>query len=239
MKRTLLSISLLLSFAVSAQAQTTAKPKAEAKPAAAKAAPAPAAAATPAAPAKPKAKLLTRDELRSCLAMQDANQAEAAAIKAEQAGFKKTETELKAERAEVEAGEAELIKQADGVKLDRDAIIKDRDDIQANGSKMDKATQKARMEAFEKKRLDFDAAVTKLKEVDEKQRAKRKAFGDKVDALEAQFAAIDKRTEAHYDANDKWKTQCMGKDYDERDMKALEKEKAAAAAAAPAASAAK
>jgi hypothetical protein len=31
----------------------------------------------------------------------------------------------------------------------------------------------------------------------------------------------------------------MGKDYDERDMKALEKEKAAAAAAAPAASAAK
>jgi hypothetical protein len=44
---------------------------------------------------------------------------------------------------------------------------------------------------------------------------------------------------AHYDANDKWKTQCMGKDYDERDMKALEKEKAAAAAAAPAASAAK
>ena len=44
-----------------------------------------------------------------------------------------------------------------------------------------------------------------------------------MDALKAQFAAIDKRTEAHYDASDKWKSQCMGKDYDERDMKALEK----------------
>jgi hypothetical protein len=47
--------------------------------------------------------------------------------------------------------------------------------------------------------------------------------------LDAQFKAIEARTEKHFDANDKWKAECQNKAYDENDEKAIRKEKAAAA----------
>ena len=73
------------------------------------------------------------------------------------------------------------------------------------------------------------AAVELVEAADAEQATKRKAFAEKVDALDAQFKSIEERTEKHFDANDKWKAECQNKPYDENDEKAIRKEKAAAA----------
>lgn len=219
MKRILLPLALVL--AVSAQAQVTTNTKAKVDPKNNKV-------ANPVVE-KPKAKLMTRDELRACIDAQEANAKEAEGIKADQAAYKATAEQLKAERATLEVGEAALGKQIDAVKVEKEAILKAHETLTAEAPKLDKAELKARNEAYLARTNAFGPMVDAVKAADAEQAVKRKAFSAKVDALDAQFKAIEERTEKHYDANDKWKAECQNKAYDENDEKAIRKEKAAAA----------
>lgn len=219
MKRILLPLVLVL--AVSAQAQITTNNKAKVDPKNNKV-------SNPVVE-KPKPKLMSRDELRACIDTQEANSKEAEAIKAEQAAYKSNAEQLKAERTTLEAGEAALGKQIDAVKAEKEAILKAHEALTAEAPKLDKAELKARNEAYIARTTAFGNMVDAVKVADAEQGAKRKAFSEKVDGLDAQFKAIEDRTEKHYDANDKWKAECTNKAYDENDEKAIRKEKAAAA----------
>lgn len=218
MKRTLLSLALVL--AVGAQAQST-NPNAKVDPKNNKV-------SNPVVE-KPKAKLMTRDELRACMAAQDTNSKEAEAIKADQAAYKANAEKLKAERAELEANETLLGKQVTEVKNERDAILKAHETLTAEAPKLEKAELKARNDAYQTRTAAFGPMVDAVKAADAIQAEKRKAFSSKIEGLDAQFKAIETRTEAHFDATDKWKAECQNKPYDENDEKALRKEKAAAA----------
>lgn len=217
MKRILLPLTLVL--AVSAQAQITNNPKAKVDPKNNKV-------SNPVVE-KPKPKLMTREELRACIDQQEANSKEAEAIKVEQAAYKTRAEELKAEKAVVEAGEAELAKKINDVKAEKDAILAAHAALTAEAPKLEKAELKARNEAYTKRTADFNAMFETVKAADAEQSAKRKAFADKVDALDAQFKGIEDRTEKHFDASDKWKAECSNKAYDENDEKAVRREKAA------------
>jgi hypothetical protein len=218
MKRILLPLTLVL--AVSAQAQITTNTKAKVDPKNNKV-------ANPVVE-KPKAKLMSREELRACIDQREANAAEANAIKNEQAAYKANADALKAEKATVEAGEAELGKKIAAVKAEKEAILAEHAALTAEAPKMEKAALKARNEAYMKRTADFNTMFESVKAADAEQGVKRKAFGEKVDALDAQFKAIEERTEKHFDANDKWKAECSNKAYDENDEKAILKERAAA-----------
>jgi hypothetical protein len=218
MKRILLPLALVI--AVSAQAQITNNPKAKVDPKNNKV-------ANPVVE-KPKPKLMTRDELRACIDQQDANSKEAEAIKAEQNAYKANAEKLKAEKAIVEAGENELAKKIADVKAEKEGILKAHETLTAEAPKLEKAELKARNEAYMARSTAFGGMVDAVKAADAEQGAKRKAFSDKVDALDAQFKALEDRTEKHFDANDKWKAECQNKAYDENDEKAIRKEKAAA-----------
>lgn len=219
MKRILLPLALV--FAVSAQAQITNNTKAKVDPKNNKV-------ANPVVE-KPKAKLMSRDELRACIDQQDANSKEAEAIKAEQTSYKANAEKLKAEKAAIEAGEAALAKQVSEVKAEKEAILKAHETLTAEAPKLEKADLKARNEAYQARTTAFGTLVEGVKAADAEQGVKRKAFSEKVDALDAQFKGIEERTEKHFDANDKWKSECQNKAYDENDEKAIRKEKAAAA----------
>lgn len=219
MKRILLPLVLVL--AVSAQAQITNNTKAKVDPKNNKV-------SNPVVE-KPKVKLMSRDELRACIDQQEANSKEAEAIKADQAAYKATAEQLKAEKVTLEAGEAALAKQVADVKAEKEAILQEHDKLTAEAPKLDKADLKARNEAYTARTTAFGTMIDAVKAADAEQGTKRKAFSEKVDALDAQFKAIEARTEAHYDANDKWKAECGNKPYDENDEKAIRKEKAAAA----------
>ncbi|MFN3304258.1 MAG: hypothetical protein ACK44A_11120 [Roseateles sp.] len=218
MKRILLPLTLVL--AVSAQAQITNNPKAKVDPKNNKV-------SNPVVE-KPKPKLMSRDELRVCIDQRENNSKEAEAIKAEQASYKANAEALKAEKATVEAGEAELGKKIAAVKAEKEAILAEHAAITAEAPKLKKEELKARNEAYLKRTTDFNAMFEAVKAADAEQGAKRKAFGDKVDALDAQFKAIEERQEKYFDANDKWKAECSNKAYDENDEKAILKERAAA-----------
>lgn len=218
MKRILLPLALVL--AVSAQAQVTNNPKAKVDPKNNKV-------SNPVVE-KPKAKLMSRDELRACINQQEDNSKEAELIKAEQASYKANAEKLKAEKTAIEAGEAALGKQITDVKAEREAITKQHESIVAEQSKLSKEELKARNEAYQARANAFGGMVDAVKAADAEQGAKRKAFAEKVDGLDAQFKAIEDRTEKHFDANDKWKAECQNKAYDENDEKAIRKEKAAA-----------
>ena len=220
MKRILLPLTLVL--AVSAQAQITNNTKAKVDPKNNKV-------SNPVVekPTAPKPKLMTREELRACIDQQEANSAEAAAIKTEQASYKANAEALKAEKAVVEAGEAELSKKIAAVKAEKEGILAEHAAIAAEASKLKKEELKARNEAYLKRTTDFNGMFEAVKAADAEQATKRKAFGEKVDALDVQFKAIEERTEKHFDANDKWKAECSNKAYDENDEKAVRKEKAA------------
>lgn len=219
MKRILLPLALV--FAVSAQAQITTNTKAKVDPKNNKV-------SNPVVE-KPKPKLMSRDQLRACIDQQENNSKEAEAIRAEQASYKAGAERLKAEKATLEAGEAELAKQVADVKAERDGILKAHETLTAEATKLSKEDLKARNEAYQARTAAFGPLVDAVKAADAEQGVKRKAFGEKVDALEAQYKAIEERTEKHFDANDKWKAECSNKDYDENDEKAIRKERAAAA----------
>ncbi|MFG6466670.1 hypothetical protein [Roseateles sp. BYS87W] len=218
MKRILLPLALVV--AVSAQAQITNNTKAKVDPKNNKV-------SNPVVE-KPKVKLMSRDELRACLDQQDANSKEAEAIKTDQAAYKANADKLKAEKGTLEAAEGVLAKQVADVKAERDGILKAHETLTAEAPKLDKAELKARNEAYQARAAAFGPMVDALKAADAEQGVKRKAFAEKVDALDAQFKAIEDRTEKHFDASDKWKAECQNKPYDENDEKAIRKEKAAA-----------
>lgn len=218
MKRILLPLALV--FAVSAQAQIVNNPKAKVDPKNNKV-------SNPVVD-KPKVKLMSRDELRACIDQQEANGKEAEAIKAEQASYKANADKLKAEKADLEVGEAALAKRVTEVKAEREGILKAHETLTAEAPKLEKAELKARNEAYQARTAAFGTLIDTLKAADAEQGLKRKAFSDKVDALDAQFKSIEERTEKHFDANDKWKAECQNKPYDENDEKAIRKEKAAA-----------
>ena len=218
MKRILLPLALVL--AISAQAQVTNNTKAKVDPKNNKV-------ANPVVE-KPKAKLMSREELRACMDQQDNNSKEGAAIKEEQASYKANAEKLKGEKAAVETGEAALAKQVAEVRAEKEAILAAHAALTAEASKLEKAEFKARSDAYQARTAAFNASFDSVKVADAEQSARRKAFGDKVDALDAQFKALEDRTEKHFDANDKWKAECQNKPYDENDEKAIRKERAAA-----------
>lgn len=219
MKRILLPLALV--FAVAAQAQVINNPKAKVDPKNNKV-------SNPVVE-KPKPKLMSRDELRACIDLQEANNKEALAVKAEQSEFEANEAKIKAEKVTLDAGEAALGKQVTEVKAERDAILAAHAALTAEAPKLSKADLKARNDAYTARTTAFNAMFEAAKAAEVEQSAKRKAFNEKIDARDALFKAVKEREEKYFDADDKWKAECQNKAYDENDEKAIRKEKAAAA----------
>lgn len=220
MKRILLPLTLVV--AVAAQAQIINNPKAKVDPKNNKV-------SNPVVE-KPKPKpanLMSREELRACLDLEDGNNKEAQAIKTEQASFKANEEKVKAERVANEAEDAALSQQVQGVKAEQQALMAEHAALVAEGPKMKEADFKARNTAFEARRAAFNDSLQKAKNDETARNAKRKSYDANVDALRAQFAALEERTEKYFDSNDKWKAQCQNKVYDENDLKAVRADKAA------------
>lgn len=219
MKRILLPLALV--FAVAAQAQVINNPKAKVDPKNNKV-------SNPVVE-KPKPKLMSRDELRACIDLQEANNKEALAVKAEQSEFEANESKIRAEKVTLDAGEAALGKQVTEVKAERDAILAAHAALTVEAPKLSKADLKARNDAYTARTTAFNAMFEAAKAAEVEQSAKRKAFNEKIDARDALFKAVKEREEKYFDADDKWKAECQNKAYDENDEKAIRKEKAAAA----------
>ncbi len=173
---------------------------------------------------KPKPKLMSRDELRSCLQLFEANNTEAAAIKEAQATHAK-------ERAELLAGKDELNKRgqtigtdAATIKADREAVIKLNETLKEQLPKMEKADAAKALADYQARAAALDARIDAFNNGKRQYDADAKVFDAKVEAHNKTTEPLRQRTDAHLDKADEWKAQCANKPYDEADEIAVRKE---------------
>lgn len=211
-----------------AQAQTPPKPAA--KPAAK----APAKAAAPApAPAKAKPKVMTRDELRSCLDRQDANIAEGKALEADEATLKPEREAILKETEAIRDADKAIKLEAEALQADMAAMSKRAEELKEKMKAMTKKDQQAAAAEYQKQADEVNARI-------EPHNVKRRAFFDQVKAadLDNRIEAFNKKKDAVAnrfdklgDAQDAWRNECGNRPYEEADEVAIKKERAAKAAA--------
>lgn len=178
---------------------------------------------------KPKPVLLTRDQLRSCLIKHEANEKEAAEIKAAQAANQSERDALKADKqALIELGN-QLSETHKAIVAERDALMKVQAELndEKKAAEMSVKDRKAAIEDFKAKAAQLDVRITAQNQSKTEYEARAKAFDARIDPFNKGSKALEDRTEEHLDAVDAWKKECANKSYDEADEQAVRKELAA------------
>ncbi len=180
---------------------------------------------------KPKEKLLTRDELRSCMKGNQDNEAEARAIKAMETSYNDDHKKLLADKEALTQRSAEIVANVTQVKQDREALVKFGEDIkaQAQGGKLDKEALKKLQDEYQARATAMDPRIDAAKKAGEAYQADSKAFDAQVEAHNKVREELSARIDKHMDAADDWKAACAKKKYDEADELAIKKELAAEA----------
>lgn len=217
--RTSLAVAALLACGL-ASAQTSAPAKPAAKPAT----------STPAAPAAApatkggKGKLMTRDELRTCMNSNQQNEEAAAELDKKKAVVLKERDELKASKAESDKFESDMQAQGTALKAEIEGVKAFGAEIEAGASKMEKAELKAKQEEYQARATALQPKIDAFNKARNDRVEVNKAFNARVDAHQK---IADDFNEAVEDLNDKrneWKFKCASRSYDEADEIAIKKE---------------
>lgn len=186
-------------------------------------------AAKPAAPAAAttkggKGKLMTRDELRACMATNQKNEEQAAELEKTKAVVLKQRDDLKAAKAESDKFEADMQAQGAALKAEIEGVKAFGAEIEAGASKMEKDQLKAKQDEYQTRANALQPKIDAFNKARNERVEVNKAFNAKVD--EHQKVADD-FNEAVEDLNDKrneWKFKCGNRAYDEADEIAIKKE---------------
>jgi len=221
MKRILISLAAAAVLLPAAYAQTTTNPNAKVDPKNNKV-------GKPVVE-KPKEKLMSREELRSCLTAVQSNDTEARAIKSIEAAYKEEHAKLLAEKPLLSKRSADLVTEVNQIKQDREALIQSGEAIKANASKLDKEGLKKAQDEYQAKALAMDPRIEAANKSKDAYLADSKAFDARIDAHNKMRDELNVRIDKHSDATEDWKAACAKKKYDEADEIAIKKELAAEA----------
>jgi len=208
-----LCLALMLPLAAHAQTSAPAKDKPAAKAA---------------APVKPKVRLMTRDELRTCLKEKEENRAENAAIEQEKTGFTQ-------EREALVQDKDALLKRTAELDSSAKLVIAERDELMAQQKEFEKPVEKAEVKAMEAKRVAFnERAAAHGAKVDAYNAQKREydkvklALDTRIDANNARGRALKTRADSFNETVESYSVNCLNKPYDVADEAAVKKELQAA-----------
>ena len=87
--------------------------------------------------AKPKEPVMTRDELRACMDLRDANDVSSKALVAEFAQYKAGTEKLRAEQGVIEKAVAEMDARVAAIKVELEARVKANEEFKVTGPKME------------------------------------------------------------------------------------------------------
>jgi hypothetical protein len=178
---------------------------------------------------KPKEKLMTRDELRSCMKTNQDNVVEAKAIKAVEAAYNEEHAKLLAEKPLLSKRSEELVATVTQIKNDREALIKFGEDIKVRAPKLEKDELKTLQDEYQAKAAALEPRIEAANKAKDAYMADGKTFDARIEAHNKVREELSARIEKHFDASDDWKAACANKKYDEADEIAIKKEMAAAA----------
>ncbi|MGM9513054.1 hypothetical protein ACS5PK_02250 [Roseateles sp. DB2] len=177
---------------------------------------------------KPRQKLMTRDELRACLNQQAGNEAEAKAVLAAEADYKKERERLMADKELLTKEGADIDASATAIKAEQGELIKFNEDLKTKLPEMTRADQKAAIEEYNVRAKANDAKIEVHNKRKDDYVLKAKAFDAAIEKFNKTGKDLETRSLDHLDAVDGWKKNCGNKPYDEADEIAIKKEQAAA-----------
>ncbi len=216
----LAALSLVAAFLGGPVLAQTAPAKPAAKPAA-KTAPSK---AEP-APAKPRPKLMTRDELRTCLARQDANKVEADAIAAADKGLATERDSVLAERDVIKQRQIEI-------ETSEKAILDENKRVAAVFESLKEQLPKMSKKDAAEAKADYEKQAAVVNGQIDPHNARKRIFMAEAGVFEQRVEKFNKskdelgaRADKLGDAQDAWRNECGNRPYDEVDEIALRKEK--------------
>jgi len=172
-------------------------------------------------PAEDKSKRLTRDELRACMLLSDANQAEAVAIKEAQTAY----------FADLLPAKEALRKQRDWIneegsalKMEQGELQKAQEALKEQLSKMDKAEAEAAIEAHKARANKLNARIDALNAASDRYNAGAKELNARTDPNNPVVRELNARAEAQMAKVEDWKANCSNRSYDEMDEIVIRRE---------------
>ncbi|TAG00963.1 MAG: hypothetical protein EAZ43_12370 [Betaproteobacteria bacterium] len=193
--------------------------------------PAAAAVAAPAQPAAKADRIMTIDELRACMQLNAANEAQAKDIVLQQQAFKNDESAVRAEQAEVNTANAAARKRAAAIVAERDALNAM---IPVMNERAAAAKTDAEKAAYEADRATLVERGRVLQQETEAFNASQQPLRERVDALNVQIAVINQRAltvnelvEPQQKQVEVWREQCGNRRFREDDEVIIKKELAA------------
>ncbi len=175
-------------------------------------------------PVEDKSRRLTRDELRACMLLSDANEAEGVAIRDAQAAYFKERAELVAANEELKKRSALLSEEGSALKADQDQLLKTNEELKAQLPKMEKPAAEAAIEAYKAKVNKHDARIEALNAGRSGLNASVKELDARIRANNAVMRDVNARTDAHLAKVEDWKENCSNRTYDEMDEAVIRKE---------------
>ncbi len=177
-------------------------------------------------------KIMTRDELRTCMKTKQSHDVEAAAIKRDQDSFARDYDGLKTEQAAVVAANEESRARSAALTAERNAIVTRTDELRARAETAKTDAEKADYETERTKLIERN----RLHEIESaKFNEAQNALRARVDALNARIATINERSKTVNDRVEPlqkrvadWRDQCGNRRFKEDDEILIKKELAAA-----------
>ena len=236
MKKTLISLCIAALFPAFALAQATpapAKPASPAKKAAPAAKKAPGTKVVESADGSaPKGRLLSKDQLRKCLALNDENGAENTAIGEEKAKFEadrdailKVKDDLLKESEGLQTSAKEIVAEQEALKEERKAF----DDPELGKKSMSKSEQaafKAKADSYNQRATANGHRAEAYNVAKAEYNVKKTQFDPRIDANNAWAKKLQSRVDELGYAVEGWKAECANRPYMEADEIAIKKEKA-------------
>jgi chromosome segregation ATPase len=200
------------------------KPRADAK----KVATAP---STKAQPAAKTDRIMTIDELRTCMTMQKANEVEAAAVKQEQADFTRDQDTIRAEQAEIKKVNDDIVARSNALRADRESMANRVTELRAmaEAAKTDaeKADYEREREKLAERSRAHDRATAEFNSTQQSQAARIDALNARIGPLNERGKTVNDRVEPLQEKLASWRVQCSNRRYREDDEIAIKKELAA------------
>jgi chromosome segregation ATPase len=176
-------------------------------------------------------KIMTVDELRTCMTLEQANKRSAAEILQAQSAFKRDQDVIVAEQTEVDLANASARARSTAIVAERDAItvLVNAHNTKAQAAKTD--ADKAEVDAERAKITERNAALTQSIA---SFNVAQKALQDRISALNERIAPINERNRTindrvapHQQQAAQWRDQCANRRFREEEEVVVKKELAA------------
>jgi hypothetical protein len=176
----------------------------------------------------PGNKILSFDELRSCLLTRKRNEEESASVKKEQEAFRRDHDAIKAEQVEISKFNETLNQEQAKLTTDRQAIdartVELRAMAEAAKTDEEKAKYNAEVIIHIERGDKHDDARAQYRARQETYNERIAAFNAKLSGINARSKSVNDRVEPLLKADADWRAACSNRRFHEEDEKELKKE---------------